>query len=102
MASEKPNQQPTRPLSEYVAACEAKGCCPLGAALDPGGGNPMPEGPRAALLGLPAGTRCEIASLWDGQDRHAAVERALSAGLGPAMDRYLFGDARTPAPEGRE
>ena len=104
-----------RPIEDYVRACEAKGCCPLGAAwkgIDPDGPrNPFP------YLGVPLGPLTQISrrdafeviDLYDGppgdtyrklRDRPGAIRRALAAGLGPAMARYLFVEPATPQEDG--
>ena len=87
---------PERSIKAYVLACEAKHLCPIACAEGGGLGVRVVVGGSDALRA--------IIRAWDGKrtwpsgawvrepDRHEAIRLALAAGLGPAMDRFLFGE----------
>lgn len=76
---------------QIADACRA---CPLGAAME---GHPRrPFWDRAAKsLGIRIGEALDVVIAWDNGRRTRAARFALAAGLGPRIEAFLRGEART-------
>lgn len=83
--------------AEIVAACEARGCCPLGAAI----GCTIALYPQPWLasqrLSVPISRCDDIADMWDRADYYArkdALANATAAGLRPRIEAFLSGGGK--------
>lgn len=76
---------------EIVAACKARGCCPLGAAMGGRPKVPFKMCPVASLLGISVEAASGIAMAWDDGSHETAVLKAQAFGLGPRMEAFLSG-----------
>lgn len=81
--------------AEIVAACEARGCCPLGAVDELGVPQPCP-GPRQSIrrFGVADEIACSVVDAWDMGDRMRSVRIATAAGLRPRIEAFLSGGGK--------